>query len=1449
MAQKKTFTPPPHFFTGSSPMDNDPDFHVITTDHHWMRELGLSVFTTGTLANWWDKKDERGKYVNRELIEDDGSGSFETSFGLTYFGNPVSFSAWRRGIKSGAYEEYLIAGSNPEGKSLVDWNFKHEGRSYDLDDVKLSDFNHKKVLGYKDATTDITEDIDPSHTLGVISQVIALNDHVRHYSVFHDKSFDLWTQQEKARLELITDIKTSKEGYVAWSGEVPFNFGLADGTFQCSRSEWVEFKLFLFDDTTPRSPMRSVALAKPTMVLPPKDFLGRVYKSHTDGKSESHDNTDPTHNVVADLDLTFNEYTNSWEAGTTQILGKVVTEIKQAEPGKNTDTLEAMDIPAMLANKEDEAVPFKTGEVMPITMQNGNPMQWSPNYADSEDCRKDGQKKATVVAYNFDSHKSFPKDKLVMLNKIHGVWVPMDFGSGIDIEVKPSIFEGLWDFTYFATNAEFYFKDAEYKTIEPVEKEKGFHSSYYKDDPENDSTYPQAPHTIKYGYHQFSSFDFMDHAAGGTRGDKRSLATTQFSKDVYGNALPGKGLEINSHKTFPFFGCVFPDGYSDPGLDAYYSETRVNDVKSYGDVGNNRFFNNPTYGTDPDVQSVVDQYPFSEGTDLTKADSQGCTRQTGSARSAVLAGHLQTLSHVTSQVVPGSVLPQDVATNAECQVSMFSAVGDEPNSPENTSAIQLPADIGTHASPSGMDDAPGNEQKHGRPISDLKKLQSLDVVTGPALQAACADYFQSAYHFLYKGGNTKKSAFNFKPTRPNRIDFRPLKWETYAAFDDPDVVLDLDGTPLGWAGDQTLPDASEPIFKIVGDGRVSPGPYQDGLYGRRNASLYGHSQMEDGKCVASEISRSRESSPPGFVNEIYRTTVNGSETLDTQGGGHHFKVDEPHSDYYDYKPKGLMYNSDLEDLPMGLPPSVLPTDSKRFQQEIWDQDWMIPKDSFAGGAAAVGVIGAICTVSADQAINFITDNYLGEKSYMTDYNKSNEGEKHAGGSSLSSWITEREGGKVLQTFWNPSWGGTDLDYKSFNTTNLYVRIYQAWPRNQTIYDPRFFAVYHFNDGIGSEQTPVETQELPIVFHDGTNHENITVDIETTAVDFRVPSVEHGPITVSTPDGPFTKGIDTIDIDPASTKSIYANGAIADHTGATVAHLISKDYWNVDTRRRGKLLPFNYKQKTIGIPAISEAQSTDSNYVRVAFGVNDDGTEVEDTIGFLTPIPSRGTTVGKGIPLENNPSDPHPEGDESNGMKMVITSRGQGYLPQETLTTNVGNAEILIKSVGVNGAVHTFEVTDQGFDIDHSNFMSSGTFVYPGSKGASAVVTVPGGSEPTSVGTGFEAYFTNGEVCESLRTDEKPKIVTYADSMELSIKGDNSTGGQTGLDSNPHIGMTQGVRETSATITYPSEDGKYDLFLHFHNDISHTWAGDWNPKSHFLALHQFEQNIGLTINPY
>ena len=96
-----------------------------------------------------------------------------------------------------------------------------------------------------------------------------------------------------------------------------------------------------------------------------------------------------------------------------------------------------------------------TGEAMPITMQNGNPFQWTPNYATPADCRNpDDLAKQKVIVYNADPQKSFAVDKTVLLHEVDGKWFPLEFGSGEDPNIEPEpVFIGRWEFQQFITNA------------------------------------------------------------------------------------------------------------------------------------------------------------------------------------------------------------------------------------------------------------------------------------------------------------------------------------------------------------------------------------------------------------------------------------------------------------------------------------------------------------------------------------------------------------------------------------------------------------------------------------------------------------------------------------------------------------------------------------------------------------------------------------------------------------------------------------------------------------------------------------------------------------------------------------------------------------------------------------------------------------------------------------
>ena len=71
-------------FEYNGPEENKRANHLITTDHPWFAEIGLSAFTTGTLYNWWHELDHKGKYKNRKILAGDAGDTNEPPNWLYY---------------------------------------------------------------------------------------------------------------------------------------------------------------------------------------------------------------------------------------------------------------------------------------------------------------------------------------------------------------------------------------------------------------------------------------------------------------------------------------------------------------------------------------------------------------------------------------------------------------------------------------------------------------------------------------------------------------------------------------------------------------------------------------------------------------------------------------------------------------------------------------------------------------------------------------------------------------------------------------------------------------------------------------------------------------------------------------------------------------------------------------------------------------------------------------------------------------------------------------------------------------------------------------------------------------------------------------------------------------------------------------------------------------------
>ena len=477
----------------------------------------------------------------------------------------------------------------------------------------------------------------------------------------------------------------------------------------------------------------------------------------------------------------------------------------------------------------------------------------------------------------------------------------------------------------------------------------------------------------------------------------------------------------------------------------------------------------------------------------------------------------------------------------------------------------------------------------------------------------------------------------------------------------------------------------------------------------------------------------------------------------------------------------------------------------RVSHTVWDEPWMhnrlASQGSTGGGSppGAVGVIGAIATGGSNGSFIFNTSNYIGSKhDFMTS-------QRHA------------------------VWGGPDRAYDTFRTTDLSVTIYQAWPREQTIYDPRFFAVHHFNPDLALS---AELREGPAP-HTWVQLGEVKYNIEQSesTVDLRWPTIKPTTNPVD-----FSDDVDGTDMryplggEIAKVGNVvFGNGAMPFLSAANAQdgiwgtesddalnEWLPESMWQIDIRRRGKLLPYSYFLSTVGVK--------EENVVYKSF---------QDPHSLYTHIPS--------IPTE---------GVSGYRVDMVVTNPGQGYIIGDKLTVaGHKNVEIEVTVTGYSpsditpGAVLAFKVNNQGTGIPVQNFFNHDSLLKPATTGPLKVTHTD-----DTKGTGFDAYFVQGKVHNSsYGVDNKPEIATESEFYRLSAKpNDQPDSMDSSTVTNVHAwtnDVTQGTETVTAYINRPSPDRKYDMFFHFQNDISHTLL---DPKWGLPYINTLEQFVELNI---
>lgn len=1249
-------------------------YHLIVCDHPLMAQLGLNAFTTGELYEWITQTspDSEKQLINLKIFGIDKKldsderinlGNYRTGFevilGLVGTTDFV-FSPFRKEKRGGKYVEYTI--SNKKSKWFYD--------SRKFDDIIINDFNDKIVK------PDLPQ-LEQNDNLDTeLCNIIEMNNYVRIKKIL-EPSIEKWAEnKDKARYDFILDIKSSKERCIQWSGVLPFNIYPYGDKKSSEIKETVNFKLFLFDDVKKPKNSRKVTFNEITVVSPKVDAIGRTGFKKDGELTTPSLKINPKDSVASNLNLYWNEFEGKWQSGTPQITAMLTTPIEAAEIPSLGDFLNN-SIDDLLDPKNSLHV--KTGSAIPLFMQNGNPLLVSPDYLLSKNERSVKNptpsginNKATVKVYNRTS-QVYNSGDLVVLSKIDGVWQPISLGTGEqvpeEIVVTPAI-NGQWEFIYLMTDVEHFFRRKKIenenygKKISYQDFENSVYSLYYQDDPLNSTNFPTANCSIdSNAFFQITSFDFMGPNIGGLRASGNALAATHFNQSPNGDSYDD--YFIRGDHSSPFFGCVFPDGY------------------------------NPTAAKFAKLKAGIDGKFISKAY-MNRSDVPKFIRDIASGTPVLQNNNVNTFNGNGG----GMFILQDDST-----------------------LKHLPADIALNAAPDSIYGGPI------RSLQDFGHFESTDNNSPVNFRTRINGIFESNKNdsrvntfWSYKE-NSNESLFDFKPLNLGRVQFRPMKMETYAIFEH-----------------SKYPDEFYPTY-LNGYG-ASP---QNAIRGEIGSIPW--LKMNDKQS-------------PISLDVIKRNNFN-SLTI---------------SENILFGNNGLKYNIDIN-----ANPEIYPgfNQNAKFPWPFWRRSWMNHpgrQNPFADykGAGCVGIIGAKCRISAALKINFETEYLLG----------------------MQTW-----GGSFS---FNPSWGGYTSDtYDAIYTTQLFARVYEAWPRELTVYDPRFFSVFHFNPGAGSG------------YNKNPNSEIINgklIDKIETIVDIRVPTYEADPASYMQVDD-FTS--DTIRIICAEgefvTKKDIGNRPewVLNNQYQNFTGIRNESEWNVYTARRGKLLPYKYKYNTIGI-------RNTSNNALISILKEDLPRNIDDVL------------------KDPDGSEKDPENLKADKVfycrdfDVLIVSGGTGYKNTDTFT--IQNAEDVILQpimLDTNGGIKGMKVVSNGHDLKFKDILPEALTLLTqelADQNSFNAVIIP--LKVDSGGKNFDGYILRASVAEWTGIDIKPRIATDPELIKL-------TPSAPGVDGSSSVPPIEGIFQQFATIasgsrvdrkdTTLSPYGQFDVFLHFHNDPSHTWT--------------------------
>ena len=173
-------------------------------------------------------------------------------------------------------------------------------------------------------------------------------------------------------------------------------------------------------------------------------------------------------------------------------------------------------------------------------------------------------------------------------------------------------------------------------------------------------------------------------------------------------------------------------------------------------------------------------------------------------------------------------------------------------------------------------------------------------------------------------------------------------------------------------------------------------------------------------------------------------------------------------------------------------------------------------------------------------------------------------------------------------------------------------------------------------------------------------------------------------------------------------------------------------------------------------------------------------------------------------------------------KLIVTNRGFGYNAGDTVGIQALNIELKVLTTGPNGSISTLLVLNNGENLPLSFCLSSISTITNSRTPSFKVKTLL-----SAVGKDFDAYFVCAQVRTKTKCDPKPFLMKKGGSEIVRIAANKAgpTHKDTGLSS---LAESESYIKESSDVEFTldpllkSKDSTYDIFFHFHNDITMTW---------------------------